>query len=189
VAFPIVETYEIVGKPHARKVFAPDLFRRLYQSQSALLRPFDDEARKAIADLELIKVEAPNAWIAIEDEIAIAERSVIPRRTKVKIDEDLTNAMEGETEERRRKVRLRAAWLANRFAIERSKADRLVCDDCGFNPRKLPDGDRIPSRSCLDVHHLRPLEEEKRRTWFEDLSLLCPTCHRVAHLRLRHVQP
>src|SRR4051812_25196745 len=63
VAFPIVETYEVVGQPHARTVFAPDVFRRLYQSQSALLRPFNDEARRAIADLELLKVEAPNAWI------------------------------------------------------------------------------------------------------------------------------
>ncbi|TFH59385.1 MAG: hypothetical protein E4G91_08990, partial [Candidatus Zixiibacteriota bacterium] len=43
VAYPIIETYEIVGKPNAKDIFSPDVFRRLYQTQSATLRVLDDE--------------------------------------------------------------------------------------------------------------------------------------------------
>ncbi|MGH1574136.1 HNH endonuclease [Methylobacterium sp. P31] len=39
------------------------------------------------------------------------------------------------------------------------------------------------------MHHLNPLEEGKRRTGFKDLALLCPTCHRIAHLRMKRDAP
>lgn len=95
VAFPIVESYEIVGQPHAREIFGKPVFRRLYQSQSATLRLLDDEAREAIADLELTKTHAANAWIAIEDEIAMAERSDISSEAQRAITRDLVGALEG----------------------------------------------------------------------------------------------
>ena len=185
VAFPVIETYDIVGKPKAKDVFPPDVFRRLYQTQSATLRVLDDEARAAIADLEIVRVDAPNAWIAIEDEFAMAEGSALPEDDEQNIGRDLAGALEGETDERRAKIIKRATWLANRFATVRRKAGELFCDDCGFDPRKRPELEGISPRSCFDVHHKAPLAEGARYTTIQDFSLLCPTCHRLEHLRLK----
>lgn len=185
VAFPIVETYEIVGHPKARDVFPQELFRRIYQQQSATLRILDDEARAAIANLEIIRSDAPNAWIAIEDEIAMAERSTFRKSDERNIGNDLASALEGETEERRTKLKKRATWLANKFAIHRRDAGTLFCDDCGFDPSHRTDLIGIKPRSCLDVHHKHPLAEGQRRTNLDDFALLCPTCHRLEHLRLK----
>jgi 5-methylcytosine-specific restriction protein A len=186
VAFPIVESYEVTGQPRAREVFEDPVFRRLYQSQSATLRLLDDEAREAIADLELTETHAANAWIAIEDEIAMADRSDVSLDVQRAIERDLAGALEGETEDRRAKIKRRAAWLADRFARERRKAGRLVCDNCAFDPLALPDAYEIKARSCFDVHHTSPLDEGTRYTTTADFVLLCPTCHRLAHLRLRN---
>jgi 5-methylcytosine-specific restriction protein A len=188
VAFPIVESYDIVGQPRAHDVFDDPLFRRLYQSQSATLRLLDDEVREAIADLKLARAHAANAWIAIEDEIAMAEASDISSQVRRAIERDLLGALEGETEERRTKMKKRAAWLANGFVSERRKAGRLVCDECGFDPQSLPDACQINARSCFDVHHISLLEEGARYTTTADFALLCPTCHRIAHLRLQNRQ-
>ena len=185
VAFPIIETYEIVGAPKAKKVFPPDVYRRLYQTQSATLRILDDEARKAIADLEIEWKDAPNAWIAIEDEFGMAERSTFSRRDERQIKKDLVKALEGETEERRTKITRRATWLATRFVSQRTKAGTLFCDDCSFDPASRTDLAGVSPRSCLDVHHKHPLVEGKRYTTIRDFALLCPTCHRVEHLRMK----
>lgn len=185
VAFPIIERYEIVGTPKARDVFPEEVFERLYQSQSATLRVLNDEARVAIGDLEIMPTTAPNAWIAIEDEIVMAERSDLRRGDERQIARDLAGALEGQTEEQRAKIAKRAAWLANRFVIERRKAGSLTCDDCGFDPRGRPDLDGVPPRSCFDVHHKDPLAEGVRYTTIRDFALLCPTCHRLEHLRLK----
>ena len=74
-----------------------------------------------IADLSLVPKNATNARIAIEDEIRMAEGSDIPDDLVTDINRDLSmSAMEGMTEERKAKVRRRAAWLANRFASDAS---------------------------------------------------------------------
>ena len=186
VAFPIVRTFEVVGQPKARDVFDGATFARLYQSQHAGLRPFDDEARSAIADLELVEKPAPSAWIAIADEVVMAERSAPAERRLVRaIDRDLGGALEGQTEERQAKVRARAYWLAERFVRERRRAGTMQCDDCGFDPAIFPRTKDLPARSCLDVHHKDPLTEGTRYTTTDDFALLCPTCHRIEHLRMR----
>ena len=185
VAFPITETFEITGHPKAKDVFPPEVFARLYRTQSATLRLLDNEARAAIADLDIQRRDAPNAWIAIEDEFAMAERSSLPRGDERNIARDLAGALEGETAERRGKITKRAAWLANRFVAKRRAAGTLVCDDCSFDPGGRPDLADISSRSCLDVHHKNPLAEGARYTTTEDFALLCPTCHRLEHLRLK----
>ena len=185
VAFPIVESYEIVGKPEAKEIFPPELFARIYRSQSATLRLLDDAARAAIADLEIARVDAPNAWIAIEDELAMAERSELNRLDARHIARDLIGALEGESEERKVRIKTRATWLAGRFASARRKAGTLICDACGFNPADRDDLNGVPYRSCFDVHHKDPLAEGKRYTNVNDFSLLCPTCHRLEHLRLK----
>lgn len=185
VAFPIVESYEIVGKPRAKDVFPPEVFRRLYQTQSATLRPLDDEARAAIAGLTINQSNAPNAWIAIEDECTAAELLELPPEIERRIAQDLVGAIEGETDERRLRITKRAVWMANKFVIYRRRGGKLFCDECGFDPRHRIELRGIAARSCFDVHHKHPLAEGVRRTTLEDFALLCPTCHRLAHLLLR----
>jgi 5-methylcytosine-specific restriction protein A len=71
VAFPIVESYEISTKPYARDVFPPEAVQRLFAHPSATLRPLNDGERSGIMHLPLRFRATSNAWIAIEDEIAM----------------------------------------------------------------------------------------------------------------------
>ena len=50
----------------------------------------------------------------------------------------------------------------------------IVCESCQFESA---------DPSLFDAHHLYPLAGGVRRTSVEDLAVLCPTCHRVAHRR------
>src|SRR5262249_9020809 len=90
VAFPIVESYEIVGKPFADEVFARSDYASLYQRPSALLRELNDVQQRAIGVLDLNPVDAHNAWIGIEDEFTMAKASQIDPLTRGTIDEDLS---------------------------------------------------------------------------------------------------
>ncbi len=184
VAFPIVESYEIIGRPKAKDVLGDAAYRRLYQRSSATLRALNDNERALVAKLDLHQTATPNAWIGIEDEFRLAEASEIDARTQRLIDQDLA-ALEGMTEERMMQVRRRAAWKADQFIRHRQKTGALVCDDCGFDPTCLFSPQQIRPRSLLDVHHKNPLDEGVRYTTIADFALLCPTCHRVEHARLR----
>lgn len=185
VAFPVVETYKIVGQPYASEVFG-SRFKRFSGHPSATLRPLVDEDRALLAELEIERVATVNSWVALDDEYEKAERSEIDPRTDRLIDDDLKqNALEGFTEEVKAKIRRRAKWLADLFARKRQKAKTLFCDDCGFDPVKVIDCTVVKARSLLDVHHLHPLHEGQRVTSMEDFALLCPTCHRVEHARMR----
>ena len=189
VAFPIVQTFEINEKPKAKLVFGEVEYRRLFAYSSAFLRPLDDLHRSALSDLSLTERPAPNAWIAIEDEIEIACQSAIHPKTSAEIDRDLRlNAFEGLGEQREAGIRKRAVWLANRFWLGRVKAENPLCDVCGFDPAARVKDSTIPMRSIMDVHHRNPLAEGIRRTWLEDFSLLCPNCHRLEHAMLRRGQ-
>lgn len=189
VAFPIVESYKIIGRPKAKSVLGNESYRRLFAHSSATLRPLNEAERAALANLELERVPASNSWIAIEDEFESAELSDIPRTTERYIERDMAeNALEGMTEERKARVRKRAAWLADRFVRERAKSGRLNCDDCSFDPKNCFPCGKVRPRSLLDVHHKHPLEEGVRYTTINDFTLLCPTCHRVEHARMKLAQ-
>lgn len=185
VAFPIVETYEIIGAPKAKSVFSRDIFLRLFQTQSAGLRRLDEEARTQIADLEINQRNAPNEWIEIEEDIQKAEMSEISPENLHNIETDLENAMEGETHEFKGKMKKRAAWLADSYAKWRKAEGTLKCDHCDFNPKDISEVPELNWRSCFDVHHKHPLSEGVRKTGYGDFDLLCPTCHRIEHIRLR----
>lgn len=186
VAFPIIESYRIVGQPKAKEVLGDAGYRRLFAHSSATLRPLNDAEQASLADLDLEPVTANNAWIAIEDEFQNAELSDIPKQTERDIERDLAgNALEGMTEERKARVRKRAAWLADRFVRARMKAGTLTCDECGFDPAQCFPGGGVRPRSLIDVHHKHPLEEGVRYTTVRDFALLCPTCHRIEHARMK----
>jgi 5-methylcytosine-specific restriction enzyme A len=182
VAFPIIESFEIVGKPKAVDVLASESYRRLFAHSSAHLRPLTFDEAVQLGDLEIRRVAAPNSWIAIEDEMVAVEGSEITARSLQLLRQDLAmSAIEGETEERRAKIRKRAAWLADRFVRLRKKRGTLNCDLCKFDPSKVLNASILTARSALDVHHKFPLEEGVRYTSTNDFSLLCPTCHRMEH--------
>jgi 5-methylcytosine-specific restriction enzyme A len=185
VAFPIIESYRITGRPKAKAVLGEQSYSRLYAHSSATLRPLSDEERTAITDLEIQRTATLNAWIGIEDEFALAESSEIDPRIRKLIDRDLSHpAIEGMTSERWVRVRTRAAWKAYEFLRGRIRTSTLRCDHCGFDPATRVDVTIIRPRSLLDVHHKHPLEEGVRYTNVSDFSLLCPTCHRIEHMRL-----
>lgn len=64
-----------------------------------------------------------------------------------------------------------------------------VCEACGLNPAVHYGlgGTVRPERMPVDVHHLAPIsaiEESKKVAYVvpDDFAVLCPTCHRVAHM-------
>jgi 5-methylcytosine-specific restriction enzyme A len=186
VAFPIVESYRIKGTPKAKEVLGEDAYRRLYQRSSATLRALNDNEREKIALLELEPLASTNAWIGIEDEFKLAEASEINPTTTKLIEQDLLGAMEGMVEERKAMAKRRAAWLADKFIRQRVRMGQLTCDECRFDPSTVFDPKEVKVlRSLLDVHHKHPLEEGVRYTTTADFALLCPTCHRVEHTRIR----
>jgi 5-methylcytosine-specific restriction protein A len=187
VAFPIVESFDLVERPKARDVFGEDSYRFLYRYPSAGLRSLLDEHRSALSDLKLERRQAANAFIGVEDEFELADRSQINASTQRLINEDFREgAFEGMSDEYIARLRKRAAWIADRFIRLRQTEGKLYCDDCGFNPANVLDPTVAKPRSMLDVHHKHPLEEGVRYTQVEDFALLCPTCHRVEHQRIKH---
>ena len=106
VAFPIIESYRVVGSPKAKAVLGEASYIRLYGHSSATLRPLNDTERAAIAELDIERVDTPNAWIGIEDEFEPAERSEIDPRVKQAIAVDMSDrALEGVPAERRLRLR------------------------------------------------------------------------------------
>lgn len=75
--------------------------------------------------------------------------------------------------------------MAQKFIMKRRRAKTLHCDECQFDPSKVGGIEGINPRSLLDVHHMHPLDEGVRYTTIKDFALLCPTCHRVEHARLK----
>ena len=61
-----------------------------------------------------------------------------------------------------------------RAALKHYCPDGPECHACGYVP---PSG----MTCAIDIHHLHPLAEGKRRTALEDLIPLCANCHRLAH--------
>ena len=184
VAFPIVQSFKIKDARKAKEILGPEAYARLYAHSSATLRPLTPVEQRLIAELEIEPVESKNAWIGIEDEFPLAERSQINSDTERAISRDLA-ALEGIDEERLAKVKRRAAWVADRFIRERQKSRTLTCDECAFDPNELAMELGVKPRGFLDVHHKNPLDEGVRYTTTADFALLCPTCHRVEHVRLR----
>lgn len=154
----------------------------IYAHPSKTLRPLNDEERHSLGELSIIRREVRNAWIAVEDEFAAADRSEIDPKTLADIGDDLSDqALEGFTAEQWTKIRRRAAWLADGFVRRRREAGTLSCDHCRLDPMSLIGQHKITPRSLLDVHHKHPISLGTRYSSMADFALLCPTCHRLEH--------
>lgn len=159
VAFPIIESYDIENPPDASDVFGPASYRRLFAHPATLLRPLTYEDRTKLADLTLIPRQAPNAWIAIEDEAAIAARDmqVIPRRIRQDIERDLSaSVMEGLSEV----SQIPSCYTNSHLTVSGEVFDRLLLPSGNFDRRFLrtPASQRDVSRRATfeksRMHHL-----------------------------------
>lgn len=151
------------------------------------IKPYgpDEFAQRAGTDFDINNPGTSEGGKRFEKEVKMAKGSPIPENIVGAIDRDLAAALEGIPEEKRASVRRRAAWKAARFANKRRHEGTLRCDECNFDPVERLAQTSVKPRSALDVHHLNPLAEGRRLTNFEDFALLCPTCHRIAHLLLK----
>ena len=75
------------------------------------------------------------------------------------------------SEEIERDPRLRAEVKALNCA---RNGGVLVCEACGFAD---------PCDAMFDAHHRQPLAAGTRESRVDDLAVLCPTCHRCAHVK------
>jgi len=68
----------------------------------------------------------------------------------------------------------------NRTVVEaRKKRDKGTCQACGFVLQ-------VEGRYIIDVHHRELVADAGvREVTVDDLICLCPTCHRISHLRRR----
>lgn len=62
------------------------------------------------------------------------------------------------------------------LAAERKVQDNYTCQACGLRLS-------IDGRFVIECHHVHPVSLGVRETTLADLVSLCPTCHRVAHMR------
>ena len=65
----------------------------------------------------------------------------------------------------------------NKALVEqRKEKDNYTCQACGLLIR-------IGNKAVIECHHLNPIALGQRETTIDDLISLCPTCHRIAHMR------
>jgi hypothetical protein len=62
------------------------------------------------------------------------------------------------------------------IVAQRKELDGFKCQACGFHFA-------IGGKHVVECHHLDPIRLGQRETRLEDLVSLCPTCHRIAHMR------
>ena len=129
--------------------------------------------------------------VALQDDLVAllrAYRVLIQRGGLLPSDTLLEDAGTTEIEEARRYAASRRLERAAHVRKAVLKHRKPVCEACGLDPAEHYGlRDRPPHRMPVDVHHLRPLytlEEGERLAYRvpDDFAVLCPTCHRIAHL-------
>jgi len=91
---------------------------------------------------------------------------------KLYFDIDSTKAIEGYKKDRVLTVSERDKALVK----ARKAHDKYTCQACGVHIE-------IEGKFVIECHHLNPIALGERETKIEDLISLCPTCHRIAHMR------
>lgn len=174
VSFPIVESWDIVGRPYAEEVFGKKLVKKV-QERTRELRILTDAHRACLNDLKITEREIKPDVHAI---LAKTEREQYERL----FDEDFAVA-EGMAAKRVQHYRKRFPGLAREYKELLAAKGILRCDLCRCDPSQhaLLRGLNVDPCSLFDVHHKTPLKYGERKTRFEGLQLLCPTCHRIRH--------
>ena len=120
---------------------------------------------------------------ALVSSLAGVIRTALDENTPVAEDEDEIATVHDEGVVRyrvhrrfERDKKLRARKLKQMIAAQ----GVLACEACDLVPAEKY-GEQFAR--ALDCHHLIPLSDTgQRKTSLEDVALLCPTCHRIAHL-------
>ena len=182
-AFLIVEAWEITGWPKARDILGAEAAKLRCETQSQTLKALDDQDRAKLADLKLTPIDLPADGLAARHFIHLAQRANKERGIRA---EDLTRedrslyddfaAIEGMTREARVCLVLRDRHLVR--ALKR--IGPLRCNICGYDPIERG-ATRTQSHAILEGHHRIPIHAGQRLSRREDLTLLCPTCHREVH--------
>ncbi|MEZ8230695.1 HNH endonuclease [Vibrio splendidus] len=118
-----------------------------------------DEVVAKLAELFLVIVKAHTEKVLSSSSVGINS-----------LDSD--SAQEGYLQDRTLLSRKRDQSLVK----QRKVLDNYECQVCGFALT-------IEGKSIIECHHIFPLSFGERETKIEDLVCLCPTCHRIAHLR------
>jgi len=171
-----------------------------------LRRVFGDRKKKGARAVEVFEADEPIRWRVRTDHVVIFEAQPVfsppgkqPWRQKNAYDwGDLdwttlvvesadADEQEGDHEgrvsmvlhrQRERSARIKKAVKARKARLK--AGGRLRCEACEFDftARFLGDVE------CLEGHHTRPLGDlppEGAEISVDEICLLCPTCHRVAH--------
>ncbi|MCP5449263.1 MAG: DUF4357 domain-containing protein [Gammaproteobacteria bacterium] len=98
--------------------------------------------------------------------------TIIPSTHTLYFEIDSDKAVEGY-----KKDRVLSVGDRNRSLVkQRKKNDNYTCQACGLLMQ-------IGNKAVIECHHLNPIALGERETTIEDLVSLCPTCHRIAHMR------
>lgn len=105
--------------------------------------------------------------------IPVSQRNAISQRPTPDFEIDHPKAIEGYEIDR---------WLTiharNRAIVDlRNKLDDFTCAACGYRLE-------IMGRFVIECHHIKPVAQHgEREVNLDELVSLCPTCHRIAHMR------
>jgi predicted HNH restriction endonuclease len=77
-------------------------------------------------------------------------------------------------EKAKRLERDRDLALSAKARNRQQNGGQIVCEACKLTDEK---------GALFDVHHIWPLHFGERETLLEQLAVLCPTCHRWAHVK------
>ncbi|MEJ5263528.1 MAG: HNH endonuclease [Ignavibacterium sp.] len=96
-----------------------------------------------------------------------------PKRSEIVYDLEDIEAEEGYKEDKLYLYTSRNREIVNK----RKEFDNYTCQICGFKFE-------LNGKKIIECHHLNPLSEgDVRITKLDDLICVCPTCHRIIHLR------
>lgn len=85
---------------------------------------------------------------------------------------DSTKAIEGYELDKKLNINFRDKNIIQK----RKEKDNFTCQVCSYKME-------IDGKYIIECHHLYPISLETRETSIDDLVSLCPTCHRIVHLR------
>jgi 5-methylcytosine-specific restriction protein A len=174
IAAIITEAHEFIDEPH--------LIDNLGYSDRALLRNAYD---RVVGNDEGIK----HLWTRVANYRLKPQEIELPPRFKLPSKPELYQTRYPQlTEEEGKRVwkLMRKIERSSKVAIEAKEANRaahnglIVCIACGLSDA---------SSSLFDAHHLTPLAAGMRTSRVYDFVVLCPTCHRWAHLHKTVVDP
>jgi 5-methylcytosine-specific restriction endonuclease McrA len=85
---------------------------------------------------------------------------------------DNTKAIEGYELDKQLNINFRDKNIVQK----RKEKDNFTCQVCSYKMK-------IDGKHIIECHHLYPISLGTRETSIDDLASLCPTCHRIVHLR------